>query len=111
MRPAQTASRKVEATPAVIDLCRLYGYRGAHFRPAMTAHGWRTAVAADGKGFPDLLCVGRGRVIAIEVKGATGYPGPEQRAWRDAFLSNGAEWYLVRPDELGRLAGILQVRP
>jgi hypothetical protein len=28
----------------VIELAKLRGWRTAHFRPARTAHGWRTAV-------------------------------------------------------------------
>ena len=42
----------------VIDLLHLFGYRVAHFMPAMNAKGqWRTPVSADGKGFPDLVAV------------------------------------------------------
>jgi hypothetical protein len=39
---------------AIIDLDCLLGYRVAHFRPAKTDHGWRTAVSANGAGWPDL---------------------------------------------------------
>lgn len=36
----------------VIELARILGWRVAHFRPALTKHGWRTPVQADGAGFP-----------------------------------------------------------
>lgn len=54
----------------IIELARILGWRVAHFRPAQTRHGWRTPVAADGKGFPDLVLV-RERVIYAELKVGT----------------------------------------
>ena len=50
----------------VIELAHVLNYVVAHFRPARTAHGWVTPVSADGKGFPDLVLVGRGRVVFVE---------------------------------------------
>lgn len=47
----------------VLDLCRLLGLRTAHFRPAQTAHGWRTPVSGDGQGWPDLVIVGAGGIL------------------------------------------------
>lgn len=58
----------------VLDLARIFGWTVAHFRPAQTSKGWRTPVAADGAGFPDLLLV-RDRVLYVELKAAKGNVG------------------------------------
>ena len=81
----------------VIALARMLGYRVAHFRPALTAKGWRTPVSGDGKGFPDLILVRRGRVIVAELKSAKGECTPEQEAWLDSFRASCAEVYVWRP--------------
>lgn len=74
---------EAELQQAVIDTARTLGWRVAHFRPAQTRHGWRTPVAADGKGFPDLVLVHRerGRLIFAEMKSDKGRTTPEQDAW------------------------------
>lgn len=87
----------------VIRLAQVLGYRVAHFRPGRTADGWRTPVAADGAGFPDLVLVreaapGRaGRVLYIECKAERGRRSASQRAWAAALTGAGAEYYLFRP--------------
>ena len=91
----------------VIDLARLLGYRVAHFRPAMTARGWRTPVSGDGAGFPDLVLVGRGRVIAAELKREVGAVTADQQAWLDAFAAAGIEAFVWRPRDLERIADVL----
>lgn len=70
----------------IIDLLRIHGCIVAHFRPAQTKHGWRTAVAADGAGFHDLVAMStrKGIVLFIEVKGDGGRVSPDQRRWHDA---------------------------
>lgn len=50
-----------------LGAARINGWTCAHFRPARTEHGWRTAVQADGAGFPDWVLV-RERVIFVELK-------------------------------------------
>lgn len=65
----------------VIDAAQALGWMCAHFRPAQTAQGWRTAVSADGKGFPDLVLV-RDRVLFIELKADRGKQTADQRAWQ-----------------------------
>jgi hypothetical protein len=90
----------------VIDLLHMYGYRVAHFMPAVNMRGqWRTPVAADGKGFPDLVAAraelsGRnrpGRVMFIELKTDVGRLSKEQREWHDDLVSGGAESYVWKP--------------
>ena len=81
----------------VIALARLLGWRTVHFRPAMTTRGWRTPVSGDGKGFPDLILVRKGRLIVAELKSAKGECTPEQEAWLDSFRASCAEVYVWRP--------------
>ncbi len=71
----------------VIELAQLRGFRVAHFRPARTAHGWRTAVAGDGKGFPDLVLVRDDRLIFAELKAGRGKCTEEQDAWLRALAA------------------------
>lgn len=78
----------------VIDLAHLYRWRVAHFRPARTTVGgketWRTAVSADGQGFPDLVLARNGVVLFRELKTDDGKATPEQLAWLLAV--NGVIW-------------------
>lgn len=81
---------------AVIDCARTLGWRVAHFRPALTKHGWRTPVQADGKGYPDLTLV-RERIIFAELKRQGEKPSVEQQQWLDALRAAGCEVYLWTP--------------
>lgn len=91
----------------VIELAHLFGYRVAHFRPAFTARGWRTPVQGDGAGFPDLLLVGRGRVVAAELKRQTGKASPDQLAWLAAFTDAGVASFLWTPSDFDAIAAEL----
>jgi hypothetical protein len=96
---------EVELQRAVIQLANLGGWRVAHFRPAQTAHGWRTPVAADGMGFPDLVLAHPTRgVIFAELKAQRGKTSPEQDAWLDCLTTAGADTALWRPSDLPRIA-------
>lgn len=85
----------------VIETAQLLGWRVAHFRPARTAHGWRTPVEADGKGFPDLVLV-RDRVVFVELKCGRNRLSPEQDAWLEALKLAGVEAYLWTDETWGR---------
>lgn len=67
-------------------------------------------------GFPDRVCVRRGRIIFVELKRElTGkasvdrdrQPTEHQREWLDALAVAGAEVYLWRPSDLEEIGQIL----
>ena len=91
----------------IIQLAKLYSWRVAHFRPAMTAKGWRTPVSADGQGFPDLVLVKRCRLIFAEVKSDKGRVSPEQQEWLDALRKTKNEVYLWKPKDWPEIQGVL----
>jgi hypothetical protein len=79
-------------------LARVYGFRIAHFRPAMTSRGMRTPVSADGAGFPDLVMTKGSRLLVVELKADNAARVPvEQIAWLQAFRDAGAEAWIWRP--------------
>lgn len=99
-----------ELQHSVIDLARRTGWKVAHTPPVSTERGWRTAVAADGKGFPDLLLV-RDRIIVAEIKGSDRL-SPEQREWLSAFRLAGVPAYVWTPKEWasGEVERVLRAR-
>lgn len=92
---------------AVIELARLNKYLVAHFRPAQTNKGWRTAMTGD-TGFVDLVLVRAGkhpRLLFVELKSGNGVVRPDQRAWLSALSAAADETdnvsvYLWRPHDL-----------
>ena len=49
------------------------------------------------KGFPDLLVLGYGRSIVVELKADSGYKGqPDQIVWRSRVLKAGIPHYVIR---------------
>lgn len=96
----------------IIALARELGWKVAHFPVVKTAWGtWQTQVAADGKGFPDLLLV-RDRIVVAEVKGTNDRLRPHQREWVDAFSLAGMPVYIWTPDrwERGDVDAVLRWR-
>lgn len=89
----QTAAKQFEAQ--IIELMHLLGWTVAAFRPALTKHGWRTAVQADGAGFPDIYAVHpkHGQIHA-ELKTGRGVLEVDQIAWRDRIVESGGRWHL-----------------
>lgn len=95
----------------VIEFAQRLNWRVAHFRPAQNARGdWRTPVAADGKGFPDLVLV-RERVLFVELKVNGNKLAPDQVAWRDALQTAGANWHHWTPDDWPAIEQTLKRTP
>ena len=85
----------------VLDAARKLNWRTAHFRPAQTSQGWRTAVSGDGKGFPDLVLVNAqmGECLFVELKSERGDMTDEQKAWLAALRSAGQRAYVWTPSQ------------
>ena len=94
----------------VIALAKHHAWRVAHFRPARTSKGWRTAVSADGAGFPDLILTRGTRLIAAELKRKGGKLTDLQDQWLNAFTDAGAEAYLWTPDDIEDIENVLTRR-
>lgn len=86
-----------ELQKCVLAAAKLLGWRTAHFRPAMTKRGWRTACQGDAQGWPDLVLVKR-RVVFAELKAETGKLTGEQCAWINALRLAGQEVYVWTPE-------------
>lgn len=86
----------------IIQAAHQFGYRVAHFRPALVKVGgqlvYRTPVSADGKGFFDLILSKPGRLIAVECKSEKGKLSPEQIEWLEA-VKGACECYVFRPSD------------
>ena len=110
-----TALRKAHLTEAeffgqVTELAEILGWSWAHFRPALTKHGWRTPVSGPlGEGFPDLLLVHpkKRREVFAELKVATPV-SPAQRRVLEILADAGREVYVWRPKDLDEIARILR---
>lgn len=93
----------------ILELAKHRGWRRAHFRPAQTKHGWRTAVSGDGKGWPDLILVRRERMIAAELKVGRNKPTWEQEVWLAALKQvPGITVYVWRPDDWKEIQSVLE---
>lgn len=96
-------------TKQVIQLARVFGWRVAHFRPAMTKRGrWVTPVQGDGKGFPDLFMLRHNRAIAAELKSAKGTVTPEQELWLEAAKRANFEAYIWKPSDIDEVERVLK---
>jgi len=91
----------------VLEFAKLHGWRTAHFRPAKTAKGWRTAVSGDGKGFPDLVLVRGTRLLFVELKMWRNTPSSEQESWLRTLRQTFAEVYLWYPSDWDQIETVL----
>ena len=83
------------------------GHLWAHFRPARTQAGWRTAMSGH-PGFPDLIAISRdGHLKVAEVKTVRGIVRPEQHRWLDAFSQAGAWAEILRPGDEDAFRGFI----
>ena len=95
------AMKESELLDNVLQLAKLRGWLAAHFRPAQTRRGWRTAVSGDGAGFPDLVMVRKDRCLFVELKSERGKLSPNQETWL-GFLTGANQRgrvYVWRPSD------------
>jgi hypothetical protein len=93
--------KEAELQAAVIEAARLFNWRVAHFRPARTARGWRTAMTGD-PGWPDLTLAREGRLVFLELKAKGRRPTAEQEGWLGVLSSvPGVEARVVTPSDWG----------
>lgn len=105
---------------SVLDFARLHKWRCAHFKPAQVpaaggGRRWVTNVAADGKGFPDLVLVRNGALVFAELKVGKNLTSAEQTAWLDDLAAVAAAagnrtvqcfvWYPDSWPEIERVLG------
>lgn len=81
---------EAELQSAISEMAAWLGYR-------LRYHTFDSRLSA--KGFPDLVLVGRGRVLFVEVKSEKGHLRPDQMEWYAGLLNNGAEAYVWRPED------------
>ena len=94
----------------VLDLALICGWRRAHFRPAQTAKGFRTAVQGDGKGFPDLFLIRaatKSKLVA-ELKIPPNVCTPEQTAWLEDCEAVGIQSFVWTPADWSTIESILR---
>lgn len=83
----------------ILDAARYLGFRCYH-----TYDSRRSA-----PGFPDLMCVRDGRLLAIECKTATGKVSPEQAEWlAELALVPGVVALIARPDDWDEIEQLLK---
>ncbi len=107
MTARYTYEKEAEFQAAVIELAQMLGWKVAHFRAARTKDGWRTPVAADGAGWPDLVLV-RDRIIFAECKAERGKLSADQAVWLQRLDAAEAEAYVWRPSDWDEIEAILK---
>jgi VRR-NUC domain len=101
---------EAEFLAQVLELARLCGWLCAHFRPARTNRGWRTAVQGDGAGWPDLLLAKGERLVVAELKVARRKLTAAQQQWLTAFRRAGVPAYVWRPEAWDEIQAVLTAR-
>lgn len=102
---------EAEFQNTIIEYAHLRGWLVAHFRGVRvqrrngTVH-YQTPVAADGKGFPDLVLV-RERVVWAEIKVGYNKMTKEQETWADALKKAGQEFHLWKPEDFDDIVIVL----
>ena len=93
----------------MLEVAKLAGWRSLHIRPARRSDGsWRTPVAGDGRGWPDLTLVRAPRLVFAELKSERGKLRPEQSDWLDVLrLLPQAEVFVWTPADWDELVEVL----
>jgi hypothetical protein len=113
VRPMKKLAPEEAFLEQVLALAQLRGWRRAHFRPAQTGRGWRTAVQGDSKGFPDVLLV-RPRtksVLVAELKIPPNTVTPEQGQWLADCEACGIAAFTWTPADWDEIERVLEHGP
>jgi len=105
--------REAEFQLQVIEYAQARGWRVAHFRAVRVQRRdgttfWETPVAADGRGFPDLLMLRRGGAVVAELKVPPNTPTDEQEAWLAAFRLLGVPAVVWTPADWPAIEEVLR---
>jgi len=111
---ALRAKGEEEWQDEVVDIAHAFGWWAVHYRAGYTRSGeWRTPVAYDGGGFPDLVLV-RERLIAVECKRQPRGPAererqvaPQQERWLERIRTAGTAAYVWRPEDVDTVIAVL----
>lgn len=110
--------KKGDFTETVIQTAQAFGWLVAHFRSVRIARAdgtfyYATPVAGDAEGFPDTFMVQpvKGWRLVAELKGDTGTPKPNQRAWLEACERVGIPAYRWRPKDWDEIQKVLRDGP
>lgn len=94
----------------ITKLAEILGWRWVHFRPAQTAHGWRTPVQGPlGAGWPDLVLV-RERLVFAELKVDGKHASPAQIEVGADLAYAGASWFVWHPADFDAIVAELSRR-
>lgn len=88
----------------------LLGWDFVHFRAAPNFRGtWSVPVTGTmGVGWPDLILVRRGRILAVELKSDTGKVEPEQEKVMALLRDAGVECHVWRPADWPAIVAALR---
>jgi hypothetical protein len=100
---------------AVIDYAQERGWKVAHFRKVRVSRGkgakqttyWETPVAADGKGFPDLVMLRETKLVVFELKVGKNDATKEQLDWLSAFGGVASYWGVMYPRDWPTIVEVL----
>lgn len=101
-----------ELQEQVVALLGIFGWHHLHVRTTLgKVHGhYQHLTATNVSGWPDLFCWSErqpGRALALELKVPPDKPKPEQAAVLISLAASGVEAHVIRPDDIGRLPGML----
>jgi len=93
--------KEAELLQEVLDLCEELNVLAFHSTDS------RRDV---GRGFPDLVCVGKNGVLFLELKAPTGVRRPDQVTWGYRLIAADAHYGTVKPRDLesGYIRNILE---
>jgi hypothetical protein len=77
-------AHEVDCEATILEAAQIGGWRRHGERPAQSKKGWRTPIKGEA-GWPDLILVKTGNMLAVELKRHPNEVEPEQLAWLRAL--------------------------